>query len=490
MEAAGLMNDFPCIVIRGICDYADSGKEATWQEYAAAVAAAYAKELLGCVQSSVVDAEDPAKAILENGMQQTTAATRATADSIRSDLHTNEIKRWLCPPDPSSNASHARTLRHKGTGAWLLESPVFQEWHSGSRRQLWLHGLAGCGKSVLSTTMLDHLANGNDDLILSFFFDFNDVAKQTLEGMLRSLAFQLYRRGVNSANYLDALFQAHRNSSDQPTTKNLLEEIRKRVGDGADGMFRWAFCQLDSLARCRHEAAMEEALESLPLDLNETYEPYCPSLVTVIYTNDKELHLAHFSVEEYLLRHDQFQITTASISITRTCLIYLTDINGSEREMTRYFPMARYAAEHWIYHAALTLAYEEITQRIVSFLETEETFQKWARLHQADRSWDDSPGAPRGSRLYYACFNGLRVPAHDLIDKGADVNAHGGAYGNALQAASRGHQEIVNLLLDKGADVNAQGGRYGNALQAASQRGHHGIVNMLQRRGAITLPSP
>lgn len=65
MEAAGLMNDFPCIVIRGICAYADSGKEKTWQEYAAAVAAAHAKELLGCVHPSVVDAEDAAKAMME-----------------------------------------------------------------------------------------------------------------------------------------------------------------------------------------------------------------------------------------------------------------------------------------------------------------------------------------------------------------------------------------------------------------------------------------
>jgi nucleoside phosphorylase len=64
MEAAGLMNDFPCIVIRGICDYADLEEEDSWQEYAATVAAAYAKELLGCVHPSVVDAE---KAILENG---------------------------------------------------------------------------------------------------------------------------------------------------------------------------------------------------------------------------------------------------------------------------------------------------------------------------------------------------------------------------------------------------------------------------------------
>jgi len=46
MEAAGLMNNFPCIVIRGICDYADSHKNKDWQEHAAAVAAAFAKELL------------------------------------------------------------------------------------------------------------------------------------------------------------------------------------------------------------------------------------------------------------------------------------------------------------------------------------------------------------------------------------------------------------------------------------------------------------
>ena len=46
MEAAGLMNDFPCVVIRGICDYSDSHKNDIWQGYAAVTAASYAKELL------------------------------------------------------------------------------------------------------------------------------------------------------------------------------------------------------------------------------------------------------------------------------------------------------------------------------------------------------------------------------------------------------------------------------------------------------------
>ncbi|KAJ5503361.1 NACHT nucleoside triphosphatase [Penicillium fimorum] len=658
MEAAGLMNDFPCIVIRGICDYADSRKEKAWQEYAAAVAAAYAKELLECVQPSVVDAESSAKAILEkvqqqiDGVQQTAVATKATTDSIRSDLYSDKIIRWLCPPDPSTNVNQARTVRHEGTGAWLLENPAFQSWYLGSHRHLWLHGLAGCGKTVLSAIVLDYLTKETDGLILSFFFDFNDIAKQTLEGMLRSLAFQLYQSRVESAIHLDALFQVHQNGKDQPTTKalcvvvlkmliaqskvyivldaldesktrndaiewikdvvskpelahvqllltgrpeseflrhipplignencqplnqsavnsdirswvsaqlsrrhdfiekhlprDLLEEIRRKVGDGADGMFRWAFCQLDSLAKCPHEAAIEEALVSLPQTLNETYqrmiasipmgrkndairllqflvhskEPlklaeakeviatpiesgsqgfnikrrlfcvtdilgYCPGLLTVFHASEAELHLAHFSVKEYLLGENDFTIATASIPITRTCLTYLTDINGTDSEIRRDFPLARYAAKTWTRHAAIAQASEEIVRATVTFLERETTFQRWAHLYQGDIFWDTEPGPASGSRIYYASFDGLVAPVKELIGNGADVNAKGGRYGNALQAASyRGHQEIITLLLDKGADVNAKGAYYSTALQAASAAGYQEIVTLLLDKGA------
>ncbi|WZH50247.1 uncharacterized protein QYS62_011491 [Fusarium acuminatum] len=46
MEAAGLMDVLHCLPIRGICDYSDSHKAKDWQKYAAAVAAAYAREFL------------------------------------------------------------------------------------------------------------------------------------------------------------------------------------------------------------------------------------------------------------------------------------------------------------------------------------------------------------------------------------------------------------------------------------------------------------
>ncbi|KFZ19988.1 hypothetical protein V501_00368 [Pseudogymnoascus sp. VKM F-4519 (FW-2642)] len=54
MEAAGLMDNFPCLVIRGICDYADSHKNKIWQPYAAATAAAFARILLGFVEKQEV----------------------------------------------------------------------------------------------------------------------------------------------------------------------------------------------------------------------------------------------------------------------------------------------------------------------------------------------------------------------------------------------------------------------------------------------------
>lgn len=67
MEAAGLMNHFPCLVIRGICDYADSHKNDRWQRYASATAAAYAKELLEYVPAVEVQKTKRALEVLQLG---------------------------------------------------------------------------------------------------------------------------------------------------------------------------------------------------------------------------------------------------------------------------------------------------------------------------------------------------------------------------------------------------------------------------------------
>jgi nucleoside phosphorylase len=77
MEAAGLMNEFPCLVIRGICDYSDSHKNKSWQPYAAGVAAAYAKELL-----SIIPAIEVGKSLGAQPTGQFIVNTREAAINI------------------------------------------------------------------------------------------------------------------------------------------------------------------------------------------------------------------------------------------------------------------------------------------------------------------------------------------------------------------------------------------------------------------------
>ncbi|KAI5840807.1 hypothetical protein DFP73DRAFT_557932 [Morchella snyderi] len=103
-----------------------------------------------------------------------------------------------------------------------------------------------------------------------------------------------------------------------------------------------------------------------------------------------------------------------------------------------------------------------------------------------DRGADvNAQGGDFGNALQAAAYEGHEKVMQMLLDRGADVNAQGGCFGNALQAAaSDGHEKVMQMLLDRGADVNAQGGDFGNALQAAAYKGHEKLVQMLLDRGA------
>ncbi|CAN9326560.1 unnamed protein product [Alternaria alternata] len=97
----------------------------------------------------------------------------------------------------------------------------------------------------------------------------------------------------------------------------------------------------------------------------------------------------------------------------------------------------------------------------------------------------NAQGGRYGNALQAASFKGHKAVVKLLLNKGANVNTQGGYFGNALQVFSiKGHQAVGKPLLNKGADVNAQGGYYGNALQAASSRGHEAVVKLLLNKGA------
>ncbi|KAH0382597.1 hypothetical protein KCU92_g6111, partial [Aureobasidium melanogenum] len=66
MEAAGIMNSLPCLVVRGVCDYSDSHKNKQWQGYAAMTAAVYTKDLLKVMVPKRVESEQKLATILES----------------------------------------------------------------------------------------------------------------------------------------------------------------------------------------------------------------------------------------------------------------------------------------------------------------------------------------------------------------------------------------------------------------------------------------
>lgn len=167
--------------------------------------------------------------------------------SMASDNRSTKIERWLSPSDFATNANLARQRRHPGTGTWLLESSAFQDWKFGSRQHLWLYGLAGCGKTVLSGTILDHLReSATNHTVLAFFFDFNDTKKQRLEDLIRSLAIQLYHTDIETATTLDRIYASHDDGRKQPDSRAL--------SDCIDAMMKNAgrvFVVIDALDECK-----------------------------------------------------------------------------------------------------------------------------------------------------------------------------------------------------------------------------------------------
>ncbi|KAL7908150.1 hypothetical protein GGI35DRAFT_486294 [Trichoderma velutinum] len=161
MEAAGLVNNFPCVVIRGICDYADSHKNKDWQEHAAAMAAALAKELLQYVLPDDVEREPSVKDML-NDVYDIVYKTGADVVQMASIIEKNEDQKildWLTPRDHSLQQNKYIKTRQEGTGQWLLDSAKFITWVKTDKQTLFCPGMPGAGKTILTAIVVDNLTS-------------------------------------------------------------------------------------------------------------------------------------------------------------------------------------------------------------------------------------------------------------------------------------------------------------------------------------------
>jgi hypothetical protein len=174
----------------------------------------------------------------------------------------SKIGSWLSAPDPSVNYHKAHKQRQAETGLWLLQSEKLKEWREGAASQLWLHGIPGCGKTILSSTIIEHLQQHcNDDsheVTVYFYFDFNDAQKQDSELMLRSLLFQLLQRAVIIPEGVDRLFSSCGSGKQRPSLHALLE-----VAPQVMRQFTHVYIVLDALDECAQRFELMEMLETV-----------------------------------------------------------------------------------------------------------------------------------------------------------------------------------------------------------------------------------
>ncbi|KAL3476981.1 quinon protein alcohol dehydrogenase-like superfamily [Aspergillus californicus] len=147
MEAAGLMNTFQCIVIRGICDYADSHKNKQWQPYASATAVAYAKELLTAIAPALVTKERTSER-MKKTLTRLQYIGEATFNSYQKQ--------------------HERTCL-ESTRRQVLEGINTWASREDGRSVFWLNGWAGIGKSTIARTIARRY-HDQQRLGASFFF--------------------------------------------------------------------------------------------------------------------------------------------------------------------------------------------------------------------------------------------------------------------------------------------------------------------------------
>ncbi|CVL02202.1 uncharacterized protein FMAN_08278 [Fusarium mangiferae] len=220
MEAAGIMNSLPCLVIRGICDYADSHKSDGWQKYAAMVAAIFAKELL-----LVVHAEEVKQMKDVKDLQKTMETTQRT---VLEDKY-QKILSWLREDDQGNRLSQHLGQRQAGTGQWLLVSPEFNQWLKYKPQMLFCRGAPGVGKTIIASVVVEELTKryqGNNEIGIAYVFcEFTNNEEHPIEPILRAFIKQLSQIGLPFPAAVESLYHRTFSLGRVPTVDDLLDTL-------------------------------------------------------------------------------------------------------------------------------------------------------------------------------------------------------------------------------------------------------------------------
>nr|AGC95328.1 putative phosphorylase [Aspergillus terreus] len=253
MEAAGLMSNFPCLIIRGISDYSDSHKADDWQDYAAATASAFTKELLEVMPAFDMQQTPTAANSMESVIYRSAAELRRDIQPL---LAGNELQEsqavldWLAPAFHEGQHDDIRMKRTRGTCRWFLTHPTFLNWmERGKSPQILLcQGLPGAGKTTLASTVTDYLRENNSvsgPIVACIYFNYKLSGQQTSDVILRSILRQVTHLS-SIPEPIKSLYALCRAGSRSPTLAEI-EDTMERMLSSQD---RPVFLIVDALDEC------------------------------------------------------------------------------------------------------------------------------------------------------------------------------------------------------------------------------------------------
>ncbi|KAL7924367.1 ankyrin repeat-containing domain protein [Trichoderma austrokoningii] len=155
---------------------------------------------------------------------------------------------WLCQVDPSQMYNAARDKHELGTSEWLLKNHEFLAWEKEESSLMWLHGKAGSGKSILSSSVIKYLDDkyASDPLtaVAYFYFSFTDSEKQVVDVMLASIIKQILASRPNIPLSAQKL-KEYKGSGRRPDTQTLTAALRDAISG-----FSAVYITVDALDEC------------------------------------------------------------------------------------------------------------------------------------------------------------------------------------------------------------------------------------------------
>ncbi|KAK6509671.1 hypothetical protein TWF481_004402 [Arthrobotrys musiformis] len=94
--------------------------------------------------------------------------------------------------DPEQNHKTSRERHEPETCSWVFKLDSFKSWISGDGESLWIHGIPGAGKTIICSTIIEHVRTLRaPPKVVYYYFDFSDTRKQLLSGFFQSVIYQL-----------------------------------------------------------------------------------------------------------------------------------------------------------------------------------------------------------------------------------------------------------------------------------------------------------